>query len=151
MLSLKRFKTLAESYGGELGRWPEAFRADAEMLLNTSPEACRFLGEARSLDDAISAASSHEAATLWLPGEENAALARLRSGIAARLPAQLPAGRAWPREIGWMLFGNVARLGMAGGCAVAVVAGLLIGSMDQPAPANVLTMLQPDALPVQAD
>ena len=85
MLTLKRFRTLIDSYGAAPERWPDSMRAEAEVLLRVSPEAQQLLAEARELDEAIGAASEREKAVSWPPGEEAAALARLRSGVAARL------------------------------------------------------------------
>jgi hypothetical protein len=160
MLTLARFTTLAESYGGDLRRWPEELRAGAEALLPTSPEARRLLAEARTLDAAIAAAQGQEDDELWQPGEEAAALARLRAGVGARIAAteaRPAARRSVPR--GWFarLPVNLGWVGMATGGSFAVVAGLLIGATYattpalSPAQGNVLAMLQPAPIAILAD
>lgn len=85
MLTLKRFKALTDSYGADPERWPEAMRLDAEALLRASAEARRVLAQARALDEAIDASSTREEALRWPPGQDEAALARLRARVAARL------------------------------------------------------------------
>jgi hypothetical protein len=160
MLTLRRFKALADSYGAELQRWPDEVRGEAEALLNASPEARRFLAEAQTLDDVIEAASAQEDTMLWPPGEQSAALARLRSGVAARLTSS-PPRRPVGRFLGWAPLGEAYRaisvyfgwVGLATGSGFAIVAGLLIGSMYAPtsAPHDVLTMLQPAPLQILAN
>ncbi len=87
MLSLKRFASLANSYGADLERWPAATHADVRELLDASPEARAIFGAARAEDHAIGAARRREEGALWHPGDQDAALARLRSGVAARITA----------------------------------------------------------------
>jgi anti-sigma factor RsiW len=48
-----RFRAFAEAYGGDLGRWPQAERGEAERLLATSPEAVAILADARGLDETL--------------------------------------------------------------------------------------------------
>ena len=90
MLTLGRFRRLAASYGADLQRWPEEARRDAQALLDHSAEAGVLFDEARTLDQAIDQATIREDALLWPPGERDAALDRLRSGVEARLAS--PAG-----------------------------------------------------------
>jgi hypothetical protein len=152
MLTLRRFKAMAASYGADLWRWPEAVRADARVLLADSPEARAFLQEAQRLDDALEAASAREDTTHWRPGEQAAALARLRSGVESRIAAAA-ACRPAQRRTGWTLsatgrWGHALRLrwvGMATGGGFAIMAGLLIGALyaSAPEPDPVLMMLQP--------
>ncbi len=180
MLTLKRFKALTDSYGADPGRWPEAVRADAEALLGASDEARRVLAEARALDEAIDANSSREVAVRWQPGEEEAALSRLRARVAARLAdspsREAPMGRdaparaaargreapafSWLRWLRahvspvaqWSTSARVAGMAAAGGLIVAV--GLLLGSMDGTSSTpqvDLLAMLQPNPLPFLAD
>ena len=49
-LTLERFVSLVDAYGGDLARWPAGFAGAAEDLLGTSPEARHHLAEARALD-----------------------------------------------------------------------------------------------------
>jgi len=158
MLTLKRFKALTDSYGADPRRWPEAVRGDAEVLLRLSPEARRMLASARELDEAINATED----TLP-PSEENAAMLRLRAGVAARLveaashetvgreaastaPMRSTARRgniAARRRLGWLRSGMlpftqwptfVRVAGMAAAGGLIVAAGLLLGSMDATGP-----------------
>jgi hypothetical protein len=162
MLTLERFRVLTDSYGAELQRWPEAMRAAAEALLLVSPEAQQLLAVARELDEAIDAASECKDAVSWPPGEEAAALSRLRAGVAARVarvaPQEMAPGRlGWLR--GWLLpvaqWSSSARVvGMAAAGGFIIAVGLLLGSMEVTRPAaqvDVLAMLQPDPLPFLAD
>lgn len=149
MLTLRRFRAMAGSYGADLWRWPEAVRANARALLADEPEARAILEEARTLDEAIEAASAREDATTWQPGEAAAALARLRSGVDARIAAATPSRR----RSGWALaaagpWGHALHLGWVGlatGGGFAIMAGLLIGALygSVPEPDAVLMMLQP--------
>jgi hypothetical protein len=52
-MNLERFKILAEAYGGDIGRWPEAERAAAEGFATANAEAAAWLAEAGSLDDLL--------------------------------------------------------------------------------------------------
>jgi hypothetical protein len=149
LMTLGRFRALADSYGADLQRWPEDEREAAWALLRNSPEAHALLGDASALDKAFAAASAREQAMLWEPDGPDAALARLRSGVAARLTASaVPRRRWWPgwRPAAWETW--VARVGVvsvAASGALAIAAGLLIGTIydTRPAPNNLLTMLQP--------
>src|SRR6185437_8024554 len=138
MLTLERFKALMDSYGAVPERWPDAVRPDAEALLRVSPEAQQLLAEARSLDEAIDAANERENAVSWPPGEEAAALARLRAGVSARVaravaPQTGPGWLRWLRDgmlpvAQWSSSARLAGMAAAGGLIIAV--GLLLGSMD---------------------
>jgi hypothetical protein len=153
MLTLGRFKALAESYGADLRRWPEELRSEAQALLASSPEARACLGDARVLDEAISAASQREDAVRSPPGEADAALARLRSAVEARIaprPAHRRPGRGGGR---WLPSLPLRWAGMATGGSLAILAGLLIGAMysSGAAPDNVLTLLDPAPIQVLTD
>ena len=159
MLSLKRFASLASSYGADLERWPAEMQADARELLDASPEARTIFAAVRAEDRAISAARRREEGALWHPGEQDAALARLRSGVAARL-ASTPAtrsARAWsrwslPPVRAWVL-PHLGSLGLATSGGIALMAGLLIGSLSgaAPAPTSVLAAFQATPLHILAD
>ena len=149
MLTLKRFKTMTDSYGADLLRWPEQERAAAQTFLEGSTEARALLADARMLDEAL--ARARQSAAHRLNRHEDAALARLRSGVAARIAAAGGRSRvslleralsittrgALSTPSGW------AGLATAGG--LAVVAGLVIGSLYTPPGASdaLLTLLQP--------
>ena len=158
MLTLGRFRSMTESYGADLARWPEQARADARALLSVSAEARAMLEEARALDDLIEATHAQEEGLLWKPDEQDAALERLRTGVAARIAA-LPVRprvtnrlRAWfrsevaPVRLRW--------LGLATGGACAIICGLLIGGQYESAPTSpgVLNqMLRPAVLEILPD
>jgi hypothetical protein len=152
MLTLKRFRAMADSYGADMKRWPEALRGEAEALLKISPEACAVLAEARRLDQVIEAGSAQEDARLWPPGEQDAALARLRASVEARLAS--PAGfRPEHRRMEWALSLRLRWAGLATAGGFAIVAGLLIGSLyaGTPEPDSVLMILQPQPIQILAD
>ena len=155
MMTLKRFESFADSYGGHLWRWPQESRSDAEALLSSSAEARRILDRARVLDETIGAASvnSTEHAA---DAPDSAALARLRSAVAMRLDAA-PGRRRPGRLLAWLasligaeVFGGSPRwMGVAACGAVVIVAGVVTGLLYAPSatPGNVLSMLQP--VPIQ--
>jgi hypothetical protein len=151
MLTLKRFKKMTDSYGADLLRWPERERAAAQTLLEGSAEARALLADARMLDEALAVASTRQIAAHRRNNHEDAALARLRSGVAARIAAASGRSRvslleralsitiraALPTPLGWA--------GLATAGSLAVVAGLVVGSMYTPPGAAdvLLTLLQP--------
>jgi len=159
MLTVERFKAMADSYGGDLRRWPKELRREAQVLSETSAQAGAVLEEARRLDATIEAARKREQLTVWRAGDEEAALARLRSGVAARIASPLahptsgvlarmisnPADLARSGAGSWTPLG-FAGLAAAGG--VAVVVGLLVGSLwSVPAAQDsLLTALVPSPL-----
>jgi len=173
MMTLRRFRALTQSYGAELQRWPKEERRAAEELLLSSQDARALIEVEKALDGAIAAASAHEHSQRWSQGAEEAALARLRSGVANRIAEeqvraphrgapQRPAGAALRQLLGWLFEGGAElaslrrrRLGLATSGALAIVAGLLVGGMYSPAspPAGgVLTaLLQPATLEILAD
>lgn len=134
MLTFERFEALAQSYGANLQRWPEEVRTEAQWLLVVSSQARRVLAEAQRLDDRIMAPAIRREPT---PHEQVAALARLRSGVAARLAASVSPPRVQRTDAGWGGFATAA--------TVAVVLGVLIGTTHSHAlpPTNMLAILQP--------
>ena len=156
MMTLKRFESLADSYGGQLWRWPEESRSDAEALLSSSAEARRILDRARLLDETIGAASVNSTQHA-ADAPDAAALARLRSAVAMRLDAA-PARRRPSRLLAWLAsftgaeaFGSNTRwMGMAACGAVVIVAGVITGFLYAPPPTtgNVLSMLQPEPIQI---
>lgn len=162
MLTLNQFKAMADSYGADLRRWPEEVRTEAEALLDDAAVSARaraILADAWILDEAIAAASALETTTAWHPGESDAALARLRAGVTARIESATGRQRtgliervlaatgreAVSRHFGWA--------GMATSAGLAVLAGILIGSMYSPAatPDTLLSVLQPAPIQVLAE
>jgi hypothetical protein len=156
MLTLKRFMALADSYGAQLQRWPEEARGDAEALLRVSSQARMIFAKARTLDEAIHTASAQENALLWQPSDQEAALARLRSTVAAGIAASSVNNGRWgwvlPAGAGWMSLARPGWIGLATGSFV-VAAGILIGSTYGAAPpsSDLQAMLQPMPIHVLAD
>ncbi|MBV8096167.1 MAG: hypothetical protein JOY71_16075 [Acetobacteraceae bacterium] len=149
MLTLRRFMALADSFGADLQRWPAESQKEARALLESSADARAVLAQARRLDEAIGAAHRLEEAALWLPGEPDAALARLRSGVAARIaPATPGRPRSVRGQLGWAFSGGsgllAGPLGWATASGFAIAAGLLIGSLSGTPPASdgLLTLFQ---------
>jgi hypothetical protein len=161
-MKLKQFTDMAQSYGGDLARWPLAQQEDARRLLAISSEAASILAEARRLDNAIGAASRHEVRAFADPAGHNAALARLRAGVDARITAASMARRRRPGWagagiLGWApraLCGGTRGLGLATSGAFAVMAGLVLGMMlVSPPPSkgpqpgtSVLTAIEPEPI-----
>jgi hypothetical protein len=152
MMTPQRFRALAASYGADLQRWPEAERDAARALVHVSPAARSMLATAQRLDAAIAAASSQEHAATLQSGEEDAALARLRSGVASGIAASARPRQQGARH-GWTLGvlqpsdrfspAGVGAVVVSG--AIAIMAGLLIGTLYtwQPSPDGLLATLQP--------
>jgi hypothetical protein len=153
MLTLGRFRELADSYGGNLQRWPCEVRGEAQALLTVSRQARALLDEARALDDAIAAASARSEAAARRISEDDAARARLRLGVAARIAASMPrhhparwgfAGAPSRRPNGFIA-AHLHWVGIATGSSLAVIVGFLIGALYASVPASdvVLSILQP--------
>jgi len=104
----ERFAALAEAYGGEIGRWPEAERFAASTFAAAHPlDAQRLLTPERQLDRVL------EAAPLAAPS------AALRQAVIAAGPLARAAGQAWR----WIT-GVGLGLGLSAACAAGVVVGL---------------------------
>jgi hypothetical protein len=152
MLTLRKFRALAESYGSELQRWPEDTRGAARALLEASPQARAVIREARALDEAIAAARAREAAERRPAGEQGAALARLRSGVAAQIASSRRGRRVLVPGFGWggwagvhaAVSAHIEVVGLTVGSGLSVVAGGAIGLVYGGAPASdgLLTVLQ---------
>jgi len=159
MLPLGRFKALARSYGAKLERWPEELRADAQALVEVSREARAALDAERRVDEAIGAVSTRAEAMRWTPHEQEAALARLRAGVAARLDAAARRRegnrfRDWlARRIDGLPLRHLRAAGLAAAGGFAVMAGLAIGGMSMPAPPadSGLTLFDPAPIHILAD
>ena len=151
--AIGRFRAAMARHGSDLRRWPAGDRARADALLGSSPEASELLDEAWRLDDALRSAGSVQDRRLWGPGEQDAALARLRAGVAARIaPVPLrspaPSWRVALLQPAFAISGNTSvslgwRVAMSGG--LAVMAGLWLGWVESAVvakPAGLLTVLQ---------
>lgn len=105
-----RFGALADAYGGDLRRWPEAEREAARGWLQARPEAERALFEARQTDAALFASPN--------PPVSMALRDRV---LASAATAGLQARSAWP---------SLRRLLWIGGAgwAAAACAGVMVGA-----------------------
>jgi hypothetical protein len=159
MLTLERFESLADSYGGNLESWPAETRQDARALSSASAAAQAILARARALDDAVAAAADLERSRAWPDDEAAAALARLRSRVAVRIATYEPVRerrwlRRWAPAVSALL--NSLQAGWAGllaGGVLAVASGLAIGLLytSGPPSADVLFLLEPNPLPIFSD
>jgi hypothetical protein len=154
MLTIRRFHVLAESYGADLQRWPQQFRAEAQRLLTASSEARQLLAEARILDAAIMKVTARDRPS---QAEQGAALERLKSAVATGLTTSngrrksasfLGSIAGWCHEVA-----TPRGFRLASGVCAAVIAGLVLGSLYNGAPAtkSVLTFLQPDPIQLFGD
>ena len=163
MLTLRQLQTLLDSYGADVGRWPEETRADARALLQSSGDARALQEEACELDDMIAAAGAHEDESRWRTGERDVAMARLRARVSARIatvPVKRPAllqvwmsGVLGPREAGERSAAayHLRWVGFATTGAFAVIAGLMIGAMYESGQAGqgaLAPLLQPSAFTI---
>jgi len=122
----KRFETLAEAFGGDVARWPDADREAAATVMAAEPAwAQRVLALAGDLDAALAASTPLRGA----------------GDLADRIAATAPAAR--PRWAGWLL-----PAGMGAGLAAACAAGVMLGAQLGAAPTAVD---DPDALVAAAD
>lgn len=164
MMTLRRFRTLADSYGADLQRWPQRVRAQALALLARSAEAQAIMARAAEVDEAIATAGAERLERLWGGESADAALHRLQDNVAAHIRrsssagmsarhqvpgapgrTRSPAMRYPPGRAGWV--------GLATAAGVAVLAGLALGILySPPAPQEDLTtLLQPAPLQVLTD
>ena len=114
----ERFETLAEAWGGDVARWPDADREAAAALMAEKPAwAERVLAGAGELDAALSALA---------PPRGSAGLA---DRIAAGAPKARPRWRSW-------LVPSAMGAGLAAACAAGVVLGaqlsLPVAAPDEP-------------------
>ena len=106
-MTYERFETLADAYGGDLRRWPEAERAAARALLDSDPRGAALLAEADGLDALLDAAPR--------PTPSHA----LREAvIASAAGAGLKARRRGPGPLAWL---------SGAGWAAAACAGVVFG------------------------
>jgi hypothetical protein len=119
----ERFAYLADAYGADLRRWPDAEQATAQALLRSgNVHAREALQQARWLDSQL---DSHQLAFI------DPALARQ-----IRQSAALPAS-FWSRYARWLSPAGLVGVGIAG-----IVTGMLVASMSVPLP-----MLSSEVLP----
>lgn len=158
MMTLRRFRTLADSYGADLQRWPESLRGQARALLDSSADAQAVMTRARELDEALAAAAAARDGRLWKGESADAAVHRLRQSVSTRLRRPRPGGapvfagndahaaaRYRPRHVGWV--------GYATAAGIAVVAGLTLGILYSPTAQqpDLTALLQPAPLQLLTD
>lgn len=131
----ERFEALAEAWGGDVARWPDAEREAAAAWMAAEPgRASAILGRAGDLD-AVLAAYDPPRVTL---------------GLAERIAAGAPKSRT--RRVGWLL-----PAGMGAGLAAACAAGVMLGAQLAPAPASaddpdaVVAAIDEDAMTLYLD
>lgn len=105
-MTIDRFRTLAEAYGGSVAKWPVGEREAAAALMAAEPDVARaVLQEAAALDAVLDnwrpLAASHD--------------------VLERIVASAPA-RQVQRRFGWLW-----RAGAGAGLAAACAAGLAVG------------------------
>lgn len=156
MMTLKRFRTLADSYGADLRRWPERLRPQARTLIESSAEAQEIIAGARELDEAITAADSTRSERLWSGDRPEAALVRLRNSVTARIgppAAAASAADAAPIRAARGAPGRVRWIGLATAASVAILAGVVLGIVYSPAASHqdLLALLQPGPIQLLND
>ncbi|MBU1376021.1 MAG: hypothetical protein KKE02_03090 [Alphaproteobacteria bacterium] len=103
----ERFETLAQAWGGDIARWPNAEREAAALLMAARPAWVRdILAGAVDLDDLLDAVPVPTGSP----------------GLTARIVAGAPRPRA-RRWIGWLMPAGMG-VGLAAACAAGVVAGV---------------------------
>ena len=138
-LEAGRFRALAEAYGGDISRWPEAERASAEAWLARNPrEGAAELEAARALDDLLET---------WRTPEPAEAL---RNRVLIPAPAQVRHARR--RAF-------VLTLGGGAGLAAACLAGILVAPVllstptagPVPSPSSQIEETAPSAALIPSD
>lgn len=89
-MKIERFQHLAEAFGGDLSRWPQAEQSAAGALLRTEAAARRIVAEAQSLDALLARAA---------PPVDAPCVDRTAAAIFARLDAAPPARMRQPAQL----------------------------------------------------
>jgi hypothetical protein len=114
-MTRERFTGLAEAYGGQIARWPEAERDAAAALLAAEPE---FAGAVLAGPSGLDEALDH-----WAPMPVRA---ELRAAVIGAAPGPRRSVWSWAMGLG-------LGAGLAGACASGVVAGaVLLGAFTDP-------------------
>lgn len=114
-----RFHDLAETFGGDLARWPEAERDAARGLLAATPELRAVLDQAAALDALLDASPTP------LPSQA----LRDRVIAAAPKPSRFPVLAGWAgvlSPVGWSRSGVVFGAGWAAAACAGVMAGTIL-------------------------
>jgi hypothetical protein len=160
MLSYKCLSLLIDTYGADPLRWPEVHRSRAEELLRISEPARAHLEAARSLDASIRDAVRMADSQLWAPGDQAAALARVRSLVGSVISVQNHKLKGAAYRPLFLSAGCLAALtlrtraiGLAFGCSLAIAVGFFVGSdyVAVSTPHNVVAIFQPALLQVVTD
>ncbi|MDR6539750.1 hypothetical protein [Variovorax soli] len=119
----ERLGELADAWGSDLRRWPEAERAAAQMLLERDPLAKEFLARVAELDALL---DSHAVA----PPD-----ALLVQAMLASVPQQHLMGKRklWHFSLNWWSGAGVAGVGLAGAAAGALVVAMAVTTVPAPA------------------
>lgn len=154
MMRLKQFKKMADAYGADSDRWPEALRTRAEALLKHSAEARETLRHARQIDEVLTAMTAARDAQFTRVENPGAGLVRLRSGVMARIGSS---ARPRKRSSRWSLpnaglgmdLWRRRWIGLTAATSLAVLGGFALGLMYSPEQPqqDFVTLLQP--APVQ--
>jgi len=151
-MKLSRFKALTDSYGAHVQKWPEEERTSAEELLRTSAQARLLLDDARMLDQALERAGAELDAAVGNTMDDQAALARLRAGVLARISRTPTHHFAWPtRWVAWSPGrGAIAFRGLplAVSGFLALTVGVLIGWLQAPRPMEVDVLVLLESAPL---
>lgn len=120
-----RFGVLAEAWGGDIARWPEAERRPARDVLSRSRRARRILAAAQHLDAVLAR----------LPAPPPAS-AQLRRAVAALQPLPERPRRAANRRP-WSWLALLARgVSLTAAAAAGVLAGIALAPVPEPDPGN---------------
>lgn len=128
-MTYEQLQSALDRYGGDLTRWPEAMRREAEDLTKTDAKAAKALTAAAKLDGALAAAVAPMAVDAAFLGQLISRLDRLPNG-------REPALRPTRRLVAWVGAAMVLFLtaGFAAGVALPqsqsdeTLAGLMFGS-----------------------
>lgn len=117
-MTLERLRMLADAYGGDLARWPQAEQALARELVRADTAAAAVLAEACALDDLLNA-SPRPAVSMALRDAvlAEATTVRGRAGSSRRFPM-------WRSP----LWRNPFALASGAGWAAAACAGVVAGT-----------------------
>jgi len=114
-LTLERFEALAQAFGGDVSRWPQAERDAAALLMTQAPQAAQqILSDAGTLDAVLDA---------WRPQPASQALREV-------VIAAAPPPRRRSTVLGW-LFPAGLGAGLAAACAAGVITGAQLSALYQ--------------------
>ena len=106
-MNRQRFEALAEAFGGDVARWPEAERETAAAVMAAEPEwVAGVLADAVALDAILDAAPAPRATVR----------------LVDRIVAGAPSARR-PRWVGWLWPAGMGA-GLVAACAAGIVAGV---------------------------